>query len=154
MRAGVRAGVRAAAKGAALTQLHGADAVTEFDGIDGEKADSMAALFAGADVAVVVSPHSGDFAKDARVAAGLLRAAAAAAAGVAPIVLVASWTVKYPKTMPQLSSRFRAKRGAARRAVRRRQRCAVDVRLRRTRCTTPSNSMYDYVKLDARLPQT
>jgi uncharacterized protein YbjT (DUF2867 family) len=75
-----------------------------FDGIDGEKAESMAALSAGADVAVVVTPHSGDFAKDARVAAGLLRAAAAA--GVAHVVLVASWTVKYPKTMPQLSSRF------------------------------------------------
>lgn len=103
----IRAVFRTEAKAAALRAgAAGRDDVEVVVGVDAAESASLASAFAGADCAVVVTPHdaAAGMGRDADLTANMINAAAEA--GVKHIVYVGSWTVIAPEAVSVIAQRF------------------------------------------------
>lgn len=104
----VRAVVRTSAKAehvkASFSSPPPAEVLQCVVGPDATDPASLPPAFDGASYAVIVTVHSGDFARDADLTTALVDAAVTA--GVRHIVLVGSWTVHAADRVPILAQRF------------------------------------------------
>ncbi|CAJ1406900.1 unnamed protein product [Effrenium voratum] len=100
----VRAAARSAERASKLlTDCKQAELVS---GIDAARVETVAPAFAGAQLAVIVTPHdpAAGMHDDAAMTANMINAARAA--GVEHIVYIGSWTVHAPEQLKGLASRF------------------------------------------------
>lgn len=106
---GIRAAFRSEEKASALKKAtDGIEKVQISTEIDAFKPDTLASVFDGADVAVIVTPldHSRGFADDSKLTINMIDAAYRA--GCKHVVYVGSWTVHFQEEggVPLLAARF------------------------------------------------